>query len=92
MRSWHGPHTTDIPFADIIGSVLQVNAGPYSFEAANVRHEHEWRVWEDTRLPEGKVVIPGVVSHATNVVEHPYQAGVYGRRRPPRHEAAVVTA
>lgn len=69
--SWHGPHTTDIPFADIISSVLQVNAGGYSFEAANVRHEHEWRVWEDTKLPEGKVIIPGVVSHATNVVEHP---------------------
>jgi 5-methyltetrahydropteroyltriglutamate--homocysteine methyltransferase len=69
--SWHGPHTTDIPLADIIGSVLQVNAGAYSFEAANVRHEHEWRVWEDTRLPEGKVIVPGVVSHATNVVEHP---------------------
>ncbi|HEX2247099.1 MAG TPA: cobalamin-independent methionine synthase II family protein [Arthrobacter sp.] len=69
--SWHGPHTTDIPFADIIDSVLQVNAGAYSFEAANVRHEHEWRVWEDTKLPEGKSIIPGVVSHATNVVEHP---------------------
>jgi 5-methyltetrahydropteroyltriglutamate--homocysteine methyltransferase len=69
--SWHGPHTTDIPFADIISSVLQINAGGYSFEAANVRHEHEWRVWEDTKLPEGKVIIPGVVSHATNVVEHP---------------------
>jgi 5-methyltetrahydropteroyltriglutamate--homocysteine methyltransferase len=69
--SWHGPHTTDIPFADIVDSVLQINAGGYSFEAANVRHEHEWRVWEDTKLPEGKVIIPGVVSHATNVVEHP---------------------
>lgn len=51
--------------------MLQINAGAYSFEAANVRHEHEWRVWEDTKLPEGKVIIPGVVSHATNVVEHP---------------------
>ncbi|MET3923347.1 cobalamin-independent methionine synthase II family protein [Arthrobacter sp. UYEF20] len=69
--SWHGPHTTDIPFADIVDSVLQINAGGYSFEAANVRHEHEWRVWEDMTLPEGKVIIPGVVSHATNVVEHP---------------------
>ena len=69
--SWHGPHTTDIPFADILDSVLQVTAGGYSFEAANVRHEHEWRVWEDSKLPEGKVIIPGVVSHATNVVEHP---------------------
>ena len=51
--------------------MLQINAGGYSFEAANVRHEHEWRVWEDTLLPDGKVIIPGVVSHATNVVEHP---------------------
>ena len=68
--SWHGPHTTDIPFADIIDSVLQIDAGAYSFEAANVRHEHEWRIWEDTKLPEGKSIIPGVVSHATNVVEH----------------------
>lgn len=69
--SWHGPHTTDIPFRDIVSSVLQINAGAYSFEAANVRHEHEWRIWEDTTLPEGKSIIPGVVSHATNVVEHP---------------------
>ena len=69
--SWHGPHTADIPFADILGPVLQINAGGYSFEAANVRHEHEWRVWEDTLLPDGNVIIPGVVSHATNVVEHP---------------------
>jgi 5-methyltetrahydropteroyltriglutamate--homocysteine methyltransferase len=58
-------------FADILGSVLRVNASAYSFEAAKVRHEHQWRVWEDTKLPEGKVIIPGVVSHATNVVEHP---------------------
>ncbi|WP_125613105.1 cobalamin-independent methionine synthase II family protein [Specibacter cremeus] len=69
--SWHGPHTTDIPFADILDQVLAINAGAYSFEAGNVRHEHEWRVWEDTKLPEGKSIIPGVVSHATNVVEHP---------------------
>jgi 5-methyltetrahydropteroyltriglutamate--homocysteine methyltransferase len=54
-----------------VETMLQINAGGYSFEAANVRHEHEWRVWEDTRLPEGKVIIPGIVSHATNVVEHP---------------------
>lgn len=51
--------------------MLQITAGAYSFEAANVRHEHEWRVWEDTKLHEGKVIIPGVVSHATNLVEHP---------------------
>ncbi|HEX3801243.1 MAG TPA: cobalamin-independent methionine synthase II family protein [Solirubrobacteraceae bacterium] len=69
--SWHGPHTTDVPMADIVDLMLSVNAGHYSFEAANVRHEHEWRVWETTELPDGKVIMPGVVSHATNVVEHP---------------------
>ncbi|MCF2706152.1 cobalamin-independent methionine synthase II family protein [Arcanobacterium haemolyticum] len=69
--SWHGPHTTDIPFADIVDQVLQVNAKGYTFEAANVRHEHEWKIWKDVKLPEGKVIIPGVVSHSTNVVEHP---------------------
>ncbi|MCQ1948451.1 cobalamin-independent methionine synthase II family protein [Arthrobacter sp. zg-Y859] len=69
--SWHGPHTTDIEFRHLVDTLLQINAGGYSFEAGNVRHEHEWRVWEDTKLPDGKVLIPGVVSHATNVVEHP---------------------
>jgi 5-methyltetrahydropteroyltriglutamate--homocysteine methyltransferase len=69
--SWHGPHTTDIPMADIIDVLLAINAGAYSFEAANVRHEHEWKVWQDVTLPEGKVILPGVVSHSTNVVEHP---------------------
>lgn len=69
--SWHGPHTTDIPMADIVDLMLSINAGMYLFEAANVRHEHEWRVWEDVTLPEGKVIAPGVVSHATNLVEHP---------------------
>ena len=69
--SWHGPHTTDIPLADIVDLVLSVNAGAYSVEAGNVRHEHEWRVWQDVKLPDGKLLIPGVVSHATNIVEHP---------------------
>ena len=69
--SWHGPHTTDIPLKDIVDLVLSVNAGAYSVEAGNVRHEHEWRVWKDTKLPDGKLLIPGVVSHATNIVEHP---------------------
>jgi 5-methyltetrahydropteroyltriglutamate--homocysteine methyltransferase len=69
--SWHGPHTTDIPLRDIIDLVLAVNAGAYSVEAANARHEHEWRVWQDVKLPDGKLLIPGVVSHATNIVEHP---------------------
>jgi 5-methyltetrahydropteroyltriglutamate--homocysteine methyltransferase len=69
--SWHGPHSTDLPMRDIVGLMLQIDAGAYSFEAANVRHEHEYRVWDDVRLPEGKVLLPGVVSHATNVLEHP---------------------
>ncbi len=69
--SWHGPHTTDIAMADIVGTMLQIDAGAYSFEAGNVRHEHEWKVWHDVELPEGKLILPGVVSHATNVVEHP---------------------
>jgi 5-methyltetrahydropteroyltriglutamate--homocysteine methyltransferase len=69
--SWHGPHTTDLPMTDIIDLMLQVNAGAYSFEAANARHEHEWRVWQDVELPEGKQILPGIVTHSTNVVEHP---------------------
>jgi len=69
--SWHGPHTNDIPLEDIVDLMLMVNAGCYSLEAANARHEHEWRVWQDTKLPDGKLLMPGVVSHATNVVEHP---------------------
>jgi 5-methyltetrahydropteroyltriglutamate--homocysteine methyltransferase len=69
--SWHGPHSTDIPLADAVDIVLKVRAGGYSFEAGNVRHEHEWKVWRDAKLPDGRVIIPGVVSHATNVLEHP---------------------
>jgi len=69
--SWHGPHTTDIPMRDIIDVMLAVNCQAYSFEAGNVRHEHEWNVWQDVKLPDGKLILPGVVSHATNVVEHP---------------------
>jgi 5-methyltetrahydropteroyltriglutamate--homocysteine methyltransferase len=69
--SWHGPHTTDIPLRDIVDVMLKVKAQAYSVEAGNVRHEHEWKVWRDVKLPEGKILIPGVVSHATNVVEHP---------------------
>jgi 5-methyltetrahydropteroyltriglutamate--homocysteine methyltransferase len=68
--SWHGPHMTDIPMRDIVPVMLAINAGAYSFEAGNVRHEHEWKVWQDVQLPDGKLILPGVVSHATNVVEH----------------------
>ena len=69
--SWHGPHSTDIPMREVVDLMLRVNARAYVFEAGNVRHEHEYHVWEETRLPDGKVLVPGVVSHATNVLEHP---------------------
>jgi 5-methyltetrahydropteroyltriglutamate--homocysteine methyltransferase len=69
--SWHGPHTTDIPMRDIVEVMLAVECQAYSFEAGNVRHEHEWRVWQEVKLPDDKLILPGVVSHATNVVEHP---------------------
>jgi 5-methyltetrahydropteroyltriglutamate--homocysteine methyltransferase len=69
--SWHGPHVTDIAMRDIVEIMLKVEAQAYSFEAGNVRHEHEWKVWQDVKLPDGKLILPGVVSHATNVVEHP---------------------
>ena len=69
--SWPGPHTTDVPLRDIADLVLSVKAGAYVIEGANPRHEHEWRIWEDVNLPDGKVLIPGVISHATNIVEHP---------------------
>jgi 5-methyltetrahydropteroyltriglutamate--homocysteine methyltransferase len=69
--SWHGPHTTDIPLRDIVDVMLRVKAQAYSVEAGNVRHEHEYKLWREVKLPDGKILIPGVISHATNVVEHP---------------------
>jgi 5-methyltetrahydropteroyltriglutamate--homocysteine methyltransferase len=69
--SWPGPHTTDVPLKDIVDLILGMKVGAYVIEGANPRHEHEWRVWESAKLPEGRVLIPGVISHATNVVEHP---------------------
>jgi 5-methyltetrahydropteroyltriglutamate--homocysteine methyltransferase len=69
--SWHVPHVADAPLEAIIDLILQVNAQAYSIEAANVRHEHEWRVWENVRLPRDKILIPGVVTHHTTTVEHP---------------------
>ena len=69
--SWNGPHAFDVPMKDIVDLMLQVNVGAYQFEAANPRHEHEWVVWRSVKLPPGKVLIPGVISHATNIVEHP---------------------
>jgi 5-methyltetrahydropteroyltriglutamate--homocysteine methyltransferase len=67
----HGPRVYDTPLKDIVDLMLKVNAGAYSFEAANPRHEHEWRVWEDVTLPDGAALIPGVITHASNIVEHP---------------------
>jgi 5-methyltetrahydropteroyltriglutamate--homocysteine methyltransferase len=69
--SWPGPHVTDIPLEHIVDLLLRVNAGAYSLEAGNARHAHEWKVWRTARLPEGKTLIPGVISHSTPVVEHP---------------------
>ncbi len=69
--SWHGPHAFDPSLEDVVDLILAVNAGTYVIEQANPRHEHEWRVWEEVPLPEGKKLIPGVVTHHTNVVEHP---------------------
>jgi 5-methyltetrahydropteroyltriglutamate--homocysteine methyltransferase len=69
--SWPGPHTTDVPLADIVDLFVEMKVGAYVIEGANPRHEHEWKVWQDTKLPEGRVLIPGLISHATNIVEHP---------------------
>ena len=69
--SWPGPHTTDVPLGDIVDLVLKINAGALVIEGANPRHEHEWQVWGDVDFPDDKVLIHGVISHATNVVEHP---------------------
>lgn len=69
--SWHGPHAHDIPFPDVVDVMLAVKARFYSFEAANVRHEHEYHVWEHVSLPAHKVLMPGVVTHSTDIIEHP---------------------
>jgi 5-methyltetrahydropteroyltriglutamate--homocysteine methyltransferase len=69
--SWHGPHTTDAPLREIAPVILQIKAGAFSLEAANPRHEHEYHVWEDLTFPAGKILIPGVIAHTTNCVEHP---------------------
>jgi 5-methyltetrahydropteroyltriglutamate--homocysteine methyltransferase len=69
--SWHVPHLADAPLEEIVDLIVQVRAGAYSIEAANPRHEHEWRVWQGGRLPKGKILIPGVITHHTITVEHP---------------------
>jgi 5-methyltetrahydropteroyltriglutamate--homocysteine methyltransferase len=85
--SIHHPHTDDIPLEDILDLILQVNVGAYSLEASNPRHDHDWQVWKETKLPDGKILIPGVIGHFTDFVEHPRlvaerivkYAGVVGR-------------
>jgi 5-methyltetrahydropteroyltriglutamate--homocysteine methyltransferase len=69
--SWHGPHAYDLELKHLVEVLLSVNAGAYVIEGANARHEHEWSVWQDVKLPEGKILIPGVVTHSTDVIEHP---------------------
>jgi 5-methyltetrahydropteroyltriglutamate--homocysteine methyltransferase len=69
--SYHGPHKYDIPLRDIVGLILKVKAGAYSIEASNPCHDHEWRVWQETKLPEEKILIPGVVGHYSDFIEHP---------------------
>ncbi len=69
--SWHVPHVADAQLSDIVDLMLQVKAGAYSIEAANVRHEHEWHLWQKRKLPAGKILIPGIITHHTTTVEHP---------------------
>jgi 5-methyltetrahydropteroyltriglutamate--homocysteine methyltransferase len=69
--SYHGPHKYDIPLRDIVDIILKVRAGAYSIEASNPCHEHEWRVWEEVKLPEGTILIPGVTGHYSDFIEHP---------------------
>jgi 5-methyltetrahydropteroyltriglutamate--homocysteine methyltransferase len=83
------PHTDDAPLDHLVEAILKINAQGYQLEASNVRHGHEWRVWKDAALPDDKILMPGVICHATNVIEHPEYvselickyAGVVGRER-----------
>ena len=69
--SWHGPHSADLPLPDVVDIILGIKAQMFLIEAANVRHEHEMSLWEDTKLPDGKIIAPGVVTHSTPLIEHP---------------------
>lgn len=69
--SWNGPHTTDVPLRDLVDQIYQIKAGCFVIEGANPRHEHEWKVWGEKKPPADKILATGVISHATNVVEHP---------------------
>ena len=66
-----GPHHHDVPLKEIVNIVLKAPPGAISFEGANPRHAHEWKVWEDVKLPDGKIIIPGVLDTTTNFIEHP---------------------
>jgi 5-methyltetrahydropteroyltriglutamate--homocysteine methyltransferase len=69
--SWHGPHAHDLEMRHIVDIMLKVRAGASLFEAANARHEHEYAIWENVKLPAGKIIVPGVVTHSTDIIEHP---------------------
>jgi 5-methyltetrahydropteroyltriglutamate--homocysteine methyltransferase len=69
--SWIGPHSTDLPMREVVDLLVRINASQYSFEAANPQHEHEWKVWKSTKLPDGRALLPGVVTHKTTILEHP---------------------
>jgi 5-methyltetrahydropteroyltriglutamate--homocysteine methyltransferase len=69
--SWHGAHAHDLPLKDVVDLLLKIRAQAYVIEAANARHEHEWQIWKSMKLPDGKILVPGVVAHATNGIEHP---------------------
>lgn len=90
--SWHGPHTTDIEFRHLVELMLRIDVTYYSFEGANARHEHEYVVWDDVTLPDDKIIVPGVVTHSTNVVEHPELVAQRIRRYADRVGAERVIA
>ncbi len=69
--SYHGPHKFDIPLTEVVDLFLSVNAGAFSIEASNPAHDHEWAVWKDVKLPDDAILIPGVVGHASDFIEHP---------------------
>jgi 5-methyltetrahydropteroyltriglutamate--homocysteine methyltransferase len=87
--NYHGPHHHDVALRDIVDIVLRTRAGALSFEGANPRHQHEWRVWQEVKLPEDKILIPGVIDTCTSYVEHPevvaerilHYADIVGRER-----------
>jgi 5-methyltetrahydropteroyltriglutamate--homocysteine methyltransferase len=69
--SGHGPHKNDLGLEHFVDILFKIKAQCYSIEASNPRHDHEWRVWEKVKLPEGKILMPGVIGHASDIIEHP---------------------